>query len=348
MNPVPKHVPPQRDRKPSQAQNAPVMSLAEAAAAAERAGFVPDPAFVPTQQFAPQPFSAPPEMGVQAEYAQHPYTPPANPLAAYYRAPGISVELPTRGLYMPPGAIGLDMAGEVSVLPMTAADEILLKSPDALMSGYAVEQMLRSCVPGIPNPRLISMPDLDVLLLAVRAASYGNTMDVDVTCPKCKTEGSFSLDIRSVLATAKPLPNEKPIRLSSDVVVYLQPFTLEQSTRAALTTFHEAKAMQGIDELPMEERTRRMNESFRKLTVLSSGLVAACVLKVATPQGIVTDRSHIAEFMRNIKADWTRKIDAGVKELNEMGIDRTIHGSCQSCGHEFSTELQFDPASFFD
>jgi hypothetical protein len=347
MNPVPKAVMPDRKRQahphqhPQAAAQAATLSPAEAAAqaaaqGAATGGFIPHEAFM-----------APPQQEYAA-YAQHAFTPPSNPLVAYYRAPGISVELPSRGLYMPPGTIGLDMAGEIQVLPMTAADEILLKSPDALMSGYAVEQMLRSCVPGIQNPRLISMPDLDVLLLAVRAASYGNKMDVDVTCPKCDTAGSFTLDIRSILATAKPLPDEKAIRLSADVIAYLQPFTLEQSTRAALTTFHEAKAMQGVENLPMEERTRRINESFRKLTILSSSLTAACVMKVATPQGVVVDRNHIADFMKNIPGEWTRKVDAGVKELNEMGIDRTIHGSCQSCGHEFSTELQFDPASFFD
>ena len=63
-----------------------------------------------------------------------------DPLAKYYRMPGVHVRLPSNGAFMPPGSVQFTVTGEVPIYPMRAADELLLKSPDALMSGYAIEE----------------------------------------------------------------------------------------------------------------------------------------------------------------------------------------------------------------
>ena len=81
-------------------------------------------------------------------------------LKKYYRMPGVHIRLPTNGAFMPPGSVEFTMSGDIPVYPMRGADELLLKSPDALMSGYAIEELLKSCVPAIQFPRLVSSPDL--------------------------------------------------------------------------------------------------------------------------------------------------------------------------------------------
>jgi hypothetical protein len=270
-----------------------------------------------------------------------------NPLARYFRAPGINVTLPTGGAFLPEGSISFDMDGKIQVLPMTAEVELLMKSPDALMSGFAIEQMIRSCVPGIQVPRQVSTPDLDVILLAVRAASFGSKMEIDIKCPSCGEETTFACDLPTVLDTVKEMPREIPVRLSADVIVYLRPFTLENSTKISLTTYYEARALQQVEEASDEVRTAKMNESYHRMARLSSDVTADSILYVAVPEGVVQDRAAIVEFMRNIPSEWTKKIDAALKELGSYGIDRSLAVACPSCQHEFSTQLEFDPSSFF-
>ena len=54
--------------------------------------------------------------------AKRPVVPPPpedfeehNPLAKYFRTPGVHVPLPTNGAFMPPGGIEFDMKGTVPV-----------------------------------------------------------------------------------------------------------------------------------------------------------------------------------------------------------------------------------------
>jgi hypothetical protein len=100
------------------------------------------------------------------------------------------------------------------------------------MSGLAIEKLISSCVPAIKTPALISAPDLDVLLIAIRAATYGNMMPVDVECPKCSEELSFDCDLGAVLGTMVEVPETLDLRLSKDVVVVMKPHSLQSADQA--------------------------------------------------------------------------------------------------------------------
>lgn len=272
-----------------------------------------------------------------------------NPLAKYFRMPGFHVRLPTNGVFLPKGAVTFTMAGEIPVYPMRAADEILMKSPDALMSGYALEKMLESCVPDIKTPRLISTPDLDVLLLAVRAASYGETMQIETVCPNCGNQDHFDCSLPAILSTVKDEPIDNEVRLTDQIVVYLRPYTLDVATRVSLTAFQEARKVQALDATENEDAKQAgISESFRRLTDLNITMMAESIVKVVIPEGTVTDPRQIAEFIGNAPTAWTKKIDAKLKDLNAMGMDKGIDVECSNCHHKWRTEVEFDPTSFFD
>ena len=52
----------------------------------------------------------------------------SNPLQKYFRQPKLHVRLPSGGKYYPPGSLDLPESGEVAIYPLTAKDELLLKS----------------------------------------------------------------------------------------------------------------------------------------------------------------------------------------------------------------------------
>jgi hypothetical protein len=152
--------------------------------------------------FSPSALPMPPKKASKMAHL-NPQLPSGGVLSKYYRyrVPGPHIKLATRGVFFPPNAIEMTLAGDIPVFPMVSADEMLLKSPDALMSGLALEKLFESCVPAIKTPRLISAPDIDVLLLAIRVATYGNKMALAANCPACKHENSFDCDLPSLLAT---------------------------------------------------------------------------------------------------------------------------------------------------
>lgn len=271
-----------------------------------------------------------------------------NPLAKYFRVPGLNVRLPSKGAYMPKGSINFTMNGEIAVSPMRAADELLMKSPDALMSGYAVEQLILSCAPDVKAPRALAMADLDVLLLGIRAASYGDKMEVEAACPKCGEAHTFDVHLPSILASVKELPVESPVRLSDEVVVYLRPYNVENGTSVAMTAFEETRRLQFAQNESDEIRQKMLNESYATIAALNIKMMADCIVQVVTPDGLVIDRGQIMEFINNIPRKWGNKIDKALKALNAIGMDKSLDVKCGSCGHEWKTELEFNPANFFD
>jgi hypothetical protein len=275
------------------------------------------------------------------------FQPQGNPLMKYFRVPGMHVSLPSKGAYLPEGAIEFTATGEIPVYPMRAADEILLKNPDSLMSGFAVEQMLTSCVPAIRAPQLISMPDLDVLFLAIRAASFGDKMEFEVKCPKCGEENVFDADLPTLLQRVTELPTECPVRLTDEVVAYMRPYNLRNATTVAVATFEETRRLQAVMEEDEKVRSQAMTGSIKRIAELSNRMMADCVMYVVTPDGAESDPSRVSEFLANIPRGWTNKIEIALRDLNSYGLDKTIHPTCTKCEHQWETSLEFDPASFF-
>ena len=74
-----------------------------------------------------------------------------NPLSQYFRQPGAYVKLPTQGYWYKDGSIQLTQEGEVAVYPLSAIDDILLNTPDAMLNGQALEKVLKNCVPDIKD-----------------------------------------------------------------------------------------------------------------------------------------------------------------------------------------------------
>jgi len=67
-----------------------------------------------------------------------------NPLQQYFRQPKIWVGLPSNGVYSESGTFD----GDVSNMPifgMTGMDEIILKTPDALITGESTIKIIQSC-----------------------------------------------------------------------------------------------------------------------------------------------------------------------------------------------------------
>lgn len=292
----------------------------------------------------------PPMMPPQPSLPPHPHLGNASILSKYYRVPGPHTKLATNGAYMPRGSIVFTAAGDLPIYPMVAADEMLLKSPDALMSGLALEKLFESCVPAIKAPRLISTPDIDVLLLGIRVATYGDTMNLTTLCPECKHENSFDCNLPSLLDTMRFTDPDGSVRLSDDVLVYVRPYNMDNATKLALMAFEETRRLQALENETMngQQRAKEVSLTMERIDGANKEVLLDCVYKVVVEEGEVTNKLEIQQFLANIPKPWTEKIDEKIKTLNDSGIDKSLHVTCEQCAHEWDTEVEFDPANFFE
>ena len=82
-------------------------------------------------------------------------SPESNPLSKYFRQSKLYISLPSQGKHYPAGAIDFPESGEVEVYSMTAKDELLFKTPDALLNGQATVDVIQSCIPAIKDVQAI-------------------------------------------------------------------------------------------------------------------------------------------------------------------------------------------------
>lgn len=147
----------------------------------------------------------------------------SNDLQKYYRRIHSYVSLPSGDSYYNDKVISLSDSGEVGIKSMTSDDEISLKNPDMLLNGEAVKGVLLSCVDGLKKPEMLLSNDVDILLMAVRAASYTSNNTYISTCPKCEHENHFSVDVTAIMDGAGKLEDEYVIELDSGLCVHVRP-----------------------------------------------------------------------------------------------------------------------------
>lgn len=133
----------------------------------------------------------------------------ANPLMNFARTVECSVKLPSNGNWYDDGMVKLNPIGELNILPMVPKDEIIMKNSEALLSGDAMIEVIKSCCPEIKEPRKLFYPDVNVIMLGIQKATYGNDMPIKSMCPKCVEKmDSISNDVYNKYRTDKHIDRE--------------------------------------------------------------------------------------------------------------------------------------------
>lgn len=273
-----------------------------------------------------------------------------NPLAMHFRNPAIYVKLPSNGNFWKENAVEIPINKELPVLPMTARDEISIRTPDALMNGSGVVDVIRSCIPNISDPWSIPSVDLDSILIAIRIATYGNGMDVDSKCPSCKEENTHEADLGYVIANIQ-MPNyDVPLDIDG-LKIYLRPRTYQEMTATDSISFEEKQLLRSIEtdqSLPDDERLSKFNERLKKLVELNYEIYVQSIDKIVTPSElIVTDKQYIREYLENTSNKNMHAIRDKLNEMTTQNAIKPIRVCCSSCQAEYDLDIQFDYSSFF-
>jgi hypothetical protein len=273
----------------------------------------------------------------------------ANPLSAFFRQPKIYISLPSKGDFYPPGAIEPTENHEYPVYAMTARDELLFKTPDALMNGAATVEVIKSCVPNIKDPWKMPSIDVDAILCAIRIATTGEEMPIDTLCPKCNTANDRVIDLRTLLDNFNRLTFSKVVEVGSDLLINLKPMTYDQMSKTAIKTFEHQRIFQIINDesIPEPEKVRMFQESFIKLTDITFEVVANCIESIESTSGNTSDPDHIKEFLKNCEKNVFTLISETIDSSRDKSTVPTLDTKCEKCEHEYKIELSLDQADFF-
>ena len=276
-----------------------------------------------------------------------------NPLAGFYRSPKLYTQLPTQGKFYDDGVIDWPETGELPVFPMTAKDEMIMKNPDALLNGEAVASVIASCVPAVKLPRSLISNDVDTLLIAIQGATAGDDIEVEGECPECKEPVSGIASIESALSTMVLLDESYSFDTASGLELEIRPYTYESTVKAGIANFQSTRSLQSLASIEDElEQLKAFNQNFLQIAALNFDLIVDSVASVRgkdseAEEFVVTDRSQIRDFLENCESSVGKQIEDSIKTVNDLGVNKTMVMTCESCDHQFEKEIGFDPVNFF-
>jgi phage FluMu protein Com len=276
-----------------------------------------------------------------------------NPLEKLYRHKTFYTTLPSQGRFYPSG-IKLSADGELGIMPMSAADEIKLKTPDTLFNGEALFDLFRSTIPDIQKPEEIPVCDVDKLLLGIRVASQGKQLDVKSKCPKCEKTETYAVDLTMIMNSATVIDADPVIQIDDTLEVELRPFTLQSQIKGQIEAFFQQR-MQNLlssdNNMSEEEKIKRFNEALVGAIAMQTTQIAECITRVTmkgNPEDtIVTNPDHIFAWVENMDSATYEKIRGGIEKLSDPKIDEQVQVKCPACEHEYRMTVNLDPVNFF-
>jgi len=270
-----------------------------------------------------------------------------NPLQKYFRQPKIFINLPSHGIYCKEGTLQGDPIN-MPIYGMTGMDEIISKTPDALLTGESSVKVIESCCPSIKDAWGLSVLDTDAIFAAIRIATYGNILSVTHKCSNCETENDYDLDLNRVIEHFSTCKYDNTV-IFKDLVIKTQPITYKQSTDFNLQNFQlqqKLSQIRSMDETP--EQQAAINNLWKELADSQKIIFAASIESVETPNGTVTERGYITEWLENSDKDLLNELKLHIEKNREIWTMPKFPIKCNNCGHEESITINLDQSNFFD
>jgi hypothetical protein len=279
-----------------------------------------------------------------------------NPLSGFMRQPKIYIKLPSSGAYWPRGSIEIPETGDLAVYSMTAKDEITFKTPDALLNGQAVVDVIQSCIPSIKDAWRIPNMDLDTILIAIRLASYGEMMEITHTVPGTTEQVTHNVDLRLLLDQLSTVSAwEERVELDDQLTCFVRPMTYKDITGAALRTFEAQRMMQNVTDnsLSEEQKIEILNQSFDAIANINVDLVINSVVAIETADALVEDKAFIYDFLQNADKDIFEKVQEhltrmrAASTLKPLRFEATDDQITAGAPSTYELPIQMDNADFF-
>ncbi len=280
-----------------------------------------------------------------------------NPLQKYYRQPSIYIKLPSKGRFYSPEVFEPTTSGEIPILPMTAKDELHFKTPDAMMNGQATVDVIKSCVPNIKDPWYVVNYDIDTILLAIRIATYGETMDVKFNVPVTGEQSEHTVNLPALLEDLSKVEIKDQDTTSKGFTIVMDPLNYKSLTKVYLANYEAQKMYSALDSqiITDEDKNKVYRDTMDKINKVNFSLLLDGIKKIITPEKLeVTDRQQIIEFCNMTDAKTVDEIQKLLNKLRSqtqippLKVKATEEQIKKGVPQAFDIPLTFDQSNFFD
>ena len=268
-----------------------------------------------------------------------------NPLQKFFRQPKLYLSLPSNGLFYEPGSLIGDY-NSVPIFAMSGIDEIIYKTPDALFTGEATARVIESCCPNIKNARTMPSIDIEAVMISIRIATFGETLNINHTCKNCQTENEYDIKLNNLLEYFSGLKFDNTIRVD-DIVIKIRPLQYEEMSYISMENFKLQKTLYQTEDLDQKEKQERIDQIYQSLSELQLQLFLTAIEQIQTPDVVVTQKPFIEEYLRNTERATYNIIKQKLEENKEAWNIPKQDVVCANCKTQDQIQIILDQSNFF-
>jgi hypothetical protein len=224
------------------------------------------------------------------------------------------------------------------------------------MNGEATVETISSCCPLIGDPWQMPMIDVDAVLVAIRIATYGEKMEMEIPIPGLKepTNETIEIDLRQVLDGYQSRQWIDFVEYQ-DLKFHLTPLTYKQSTDLFQSTYENQRLATILQDTKTSDadKMEAFKLGFKKLSQVTLNTVLGHVKAIETPEGIEDNPKAIREFFDNTDKDTflavSEHLDKMRKQFNakpqiyKVPKEHVDNGAPE----EIEVPMVFDQSNFF-
>lgn len=270
-------------------------------------------------------------------------------LKKYRRQPKLQIDLPSRGEYYPPNALYENQHTDIPVFSMTPNDEIMFKTPDALINGEATVATIKSCIPTITDPWSIPTLDIDTVLVAIRIASYGDTMNVLKVCKDCGSENQYEIPLTSYLDSylTKTFNNKLTI---DNFTFHFRPLSYREFTNGQKRLLGIRRSINQVitnKDFSDDDKGKAMDPLYIELAKAQLEAITNAIVGIEVEGEIEKNKQEIMEFLDNNDTKYIAKVKKTIEENHKTWSPPKHSIKCNECNKDDQMQVTLDTSDFF-
>jgi hypothetical protein len=225
-----------------------------------------------------------------------------------------------------------------------------------LLNGQAVVDVIENCVPNIKNAWHTPSIDMDLILIAIRLATYGEMMTTPLKFGE-DVEMDYRVDLRQIMdSLMNQISWDESVAINDNLTIFVKPLSYKHMTEAAIQTFETQKIMQIVNNEKLEEENKiaMFKESFKKLSNATLGTIEHSISRIDSSQGSTDNPQFIKEFIENVDKEIFTIIQTHLSVMRDRNqikpivVEVTPEMKEQGVvGDTVEIPLTFDASTFF-
>ena len=196
--------------------------------------------------------------------------------------------------------------------------------------------------------------DLDTAMIAIRIATYGHMMELNVIVPEAEEEMTVNVDLRTTSDQIDKTAFDGYVPVD-DLSFKIKPMSYRQLTNLQLRSYEQQRLISQVIDTEMRpaEKQIKFAEIFGHMTNLTLDNMKESILEIVTGEDTVTDRKYINEFVDNMDGAIADKIKKRVESQAQLGkikpvtMQTTADMQEKGAPATFEAPISMDNSNFF-